>query len=126
MAWQRGSLTVAAPVWSWPRLAGRARRGTWAILAPGGSWPREDRDPVAVLRGDRQRCDHRMDAGRPGLRSGPQLTSVCLWTAAGGGLCAVITLAWTRKRNRRQQHGPLEPPAGYVVGGDRDRAGLGS
>ena len=32
---------------------------------------------------------------------GPQLTSACLWIAAGGSLCAVITLACTRKRNRR-------------------------
>jgi len=31
---------------------------------------------------------------------GPQLTSVCLWIAAGGSLCAVITLAWARKPGR--------------------------
>ena len=52
---------------------------------------------------------------------GPQLTSVCLWIAAGGSMCAVITLAWTRKPTRRQQHKPPEPPAGYVVPGDRDQ-----
>ena len=53
---------------------------------------------------------------------GPQLTSVCLWIAAGGGLCAVITLARTRKRNRRQPHRPPEPPSGHVRHRDRDRA----
>jgi hypothetical protein len=52
---------------------------------------------------------------------GPQLTSVCLWIAAGGSLCAVITLAWTRTPGRRQRHRPPEPPAGSVAGGDRDR-----
>jgi len=52
---------------------------------------------------------------------GPQLTSVCLWIAAGGSLCAVITLAWARKPGRRQRYGPLEPPAGYI---DRDRASV--
>jgi hypothetical protein len=57
---------------------------------------------------------------------GPQLTSACLWIAAGGSLCSVITLACTRKRNRRQQHGPLEPPAGQAVRGDSDRPGLQS
>jgi hypothetical protein len=53
---------------------------------------------------------------------GPQLTSVCLWIAAGGSLCAVITLAWARKPNRRQRHSAPEPAAGYVGRGDRDRA----
>jgi hypothetical protein len=56
---------------------------------------------------------------------GPRLASACLWIAAGGSLCAVITLACTRKRNR-QQHRPLEPPAGPAVRGDSDRAGLRS
>ena len=51
---------------------------------------------------------------------GPQLTTVCLWIAAGGSLCAFITLAWTRKRGRRQRHTPPEPPAGSAVRGDRD------
>jgi hypothetical protein len=50
---------------------------------------------------------------------GPQLTSVCLWIAAGGSLCAVITLAATRKPGRRQRPWP-EPPAGSVMRGDRD------
>jgi hypothetical protein len=60
---------------------------------------------------------------RAGLTStlGPQLTTICLWIAAGGTLCAVITLAWTRKPARRRQHKPPEPAAGYVVRGDRDR-----
>jgi hypothetical protein len=53
---------------------------------------------------------------------GPQLTGVCLWIAAGGSLCAVITLAWTRKLGRRQRHRPPGPPAGYVADGDRGRA----
>ncbi len=57
---------------------------------------------------------------------GPQLASACLWIAAGGSLCAVITLACPRKRNRRQQHRPLEPPAGQAVPGDSDPAGLRS
>jgi len=52
---------------------------------------------------------------------GPQLTSVCLWIAAGGSLCAVITLAWTRKPGRRQRHRPPEPPAGSLAVGNRDR-----
>ena len=52
---------------------------------------------------------------------GPQLAGVCLWIAAGGSLCAVITLAWTRKPGRRQRHRPPEPPAGYIARGDRDR-----
>ena len=55
---------------------------------------------------------------------GPQLTDVCLWIAAGGSLCAVIVLAWTRKPGRRQRHRPPEPPAGYVVRGDRDWASV--
>ena len=54
---------------------------------------------------------------------GPQLTSVCLWIAAGGSLCAVITLVRTRKRNRRQPHRPPEPPPGRVRHRG-DRAGL--
>ena len=57
---------------------------------------------------------------------GPQLTTVCLWIAAGGSLCAVITLARTRKRNRRHQHKPQQPPAGPAVRGHRYRAGLRS
>ena len=54
---------------------------------------------------------------------GPQLTSVCLWIAAGGSVCAVITLACTGKRNRRQPHRPLEPPAGQAARGASDRTG---
>ena len=42
---------------------------------------------------------------------GPQLTAVCLWIAAGGSLCAAITLALTRKPNRPPQPClPPEPP----------------
>ncbi len=40
---------------------------------------------------------------------GPQLASACLWIAAGGSLCAVITLACPRKRNRRQQRLECRP-----------------
>jgi hypothetical protein len=54
---------------------------------------------------------------------GPQLTSACLWLAAGGSICAVITLACTGKRNRRQPRRPLEPPAGQAVRGAGDRTG---
>jgi hypothetical protein len=54
---------------------------------------------------------------------GPQLTSACLWIAAGGSLCAVITLACTRKRSGRQRRMPLEPPAVPAARGDGDRAG---
>lgn len=57
---------------------------------------------------------------------GPQLTSACLWIAAGGSLCAVITLASTRKRDRRQQHRSLQPSAGQAVHGNGDRARLRS
>ncbi len=41
---------------------------------------------------------------------GPQLTAVCLWIAAGGSVCAVITLALTRKPRRLQPYRPPEPP----------------
>ena len=41
---------------------------------------------------------------------GPQLTAVCLWIAAGGSACAVITLALTRKPRRLQPYRPPEPP----------------
>lgn len=51
---------------------------------------------------------------------GPQLTGVCVWIAAGGSLCAVITLVWTRNSAGRRQHKPPELPAGYVACGDRD------
>ena len=51
---------------------------------------------------------------------GPQLTGVCVWIAAGGSLCAVITLAWTRNSARRRQHKPPELPAGYVARVGRD------
>ena len=54
---------------------------------------------------------------------GPQLTNACLWIAAGGSVCAVITLAATGKRNRRQPHRPLEPSAGQAVRGVGDRTG---
>jgi membrane protein implicated in regulation of membrane protease activity len=57
-----------------------------------------------------------------GFVLGPQVTAVCLWIAAGGSLCAVITLAWTTKPGSRRRHRPPEPSAGYIVRGDRDRA----
>jgi hypothetical protein len=37
---------------------------------------------------------------------GPGLTAVCLWVAAGGSLCAVVTLARTRKARTRRQRPP--------------------
>ena len=52
---------------------------------------------------------------------GPQLTAVCLWIAAGGSVCAVITLAVTRKPNRTQPYQPPPPPAGALR---RDRAAV--
>lgn len=55
---------------------------------------------------------------------GPQLTAVCLWIAAGGSLCAVITLALTRKPNRPQPYlPPKPPPPAGAVRRDQDRAG---
>jgi hypothetical protein len=45
---------------------------------------------------------------------GPGLTRAFLWIAAGGTLCAVLTLARTRKRNRRP-----EPDQDHVVRRDR-------
>lgn len=54
---------------------------------------------------------------------GPQLTAVCLWIAAGGSLCAVITLAHTRKPNRPQRYPPPEPPPAGAVRRDHDRTG---
>jgi hypothetical protein len=45
---------------------------------------------------------------------GPQLTRACLWIAAGGSLCAVLTLAGTRKQGRRQHRLP-RPAAGYAA-----------
>jgi hypothetical protein len=54
---------------------------------------------------------------------GPGLASACLWVAAGGSACAVITLACTGKRNRRQPHRPPAPPAGRAVRGAGSRTG---
>jgi hypothetical protein len=54
---------------------------------------------------------------------GPQLTAVCLWIAAGGSLCAVITLVLFRKPNRPQPYRPPEPPPADAARHDRDRAG---
>ena len=51
---------------------------------------------------------------------GPQLTAACLGIAAGGSVCAVITLALTRKPNTpRSYQPPRQPPAGAM---HRDRA----
>jgi len=55
---------------------------------------------------------------------GPQLTGVCLWIAAGGSLCAVITLALTRKPNRPQPYLPPEPPPAGAARRDHNRAGV--
>jgi hypothetical protein len=52
---------------------------------------------------------------------GTQLTAVCLWIAAGGSVCAVITLALTRKPNTPQ---PPQPPPAGAMRHDRDRAGV--
>jgi len=54
---------------------------------------------------------------------GPQLTSACLWIAAGGSVCAVITLACTGKRSRRQPRRPPETPARQAVRRASDRTG---
>lgn len=54
---------------------------------------------------------------------GPALTAVCLWIAAGGSLCAVITLVWTRKPNRPEWYRPPEAPPAHLVRRDHDRAG---
>jgi hypothetical protein len=54
---------------------------------------------------------------------GPQLTAVCLGIAAGGSLCAVITLALTRKPNRPQPYLPPKPPPAGAGRRDHDRAG---
>jgi hypothetical protein len=51
---------------------------------------------------------------------GPQLTSAILWIAAGGSLCAVLTLTGTRKQGRRQHRSP-QPAARYPARGDCDR-----
>ena len=53
---------------------------------------------------------------------GPSLTAVCLWIAAGGSLCAVITLALTRKPDRPQRYRPAEPPRAGAVRRDHNRA----
>jgi hypothetical protein len=52
---------------------------------------------------------------------GPQLTAVCLWIAAGGSLCAIVTLALTRKPKRPQPYPPPGPPPEAAVPRDRDR-----
>jgi hypothetical protein len=54
---------------------------------------------------------------------GPRLTAVCLWIAAGGSVCAVITLALTRKPTRPQLYRPPEPPPEGAARRDHDRAG---
>ena len=54
---------------------------------------------------------------------GPQLTAVCLWIAAGGSLCAVITLALTRMPNRPQPYLLPEPPPPGAARRDHYRAG---
>ena len=52
---------------------------------------------------------------------GHQLTAVCLWIAAGGSLCAVITLAQARKPDRSRPYRPPEPPPAEAMRRDRDR-----
>ena len=53
---------------------------------------------------------------------GQQLTAVCLWIAAGGSLCAVITLVPTKKPDRSRPYRPLELPPADAMRRDRDRA----
>jgi hypothetical protein len=55
---------------------------------------------------------------------GTQLTAVCLWIAAGGSVCAVITLALTRKPNRPRPYQRPQPPPAGAMRHDRDRAGV--
>lgn len=52
---------------------------------------------------------------------GAQLTAVCLWIAAGGSVCAVITLVLTRKPNRPQSYQPPQSLSAGIM--RRDRAG---
>jgi hypothetical protein len=115
MAAQHGHLSAAGQIRSCARPARRTSPGICAVVWPDGSVPGEDRDPVAVLRGHRQLCDHRVDARRLGLVLGPQLTAACLWIAAGGSVCGIITSALTRKPNKPQPYQPPQPsPAGAV------------
>lgn len=53
---------------------------------------------------------------------GPALTAVCLWIAAGGSLCAVITLVGTTKWKTPEWYRPPEPPPAPPVR-DHDQAG---
>ena len=55
---------------------------------------------------------------------GAQLTAVCLWIAAGGSVCAVITLAVTRKPSRPQPYQPPQPPHAGAVRRDRAAAAV--
>jgi hypothetical protein len=55
---------------------------------------------------------------------GPQLTAVCLWIAAGGSVCAVITLALTRKPNGPGPYQPPQPPQVGPVRRDRAAAAV--
>jgi hypothetical protein len=54
---------------------------------------------------------------------GSRLAAVCLWIAAGGSVCAVITLALTRKPSRPQPFRPPEPPPAGAVRRDHVRVG---
>jgi hypothetical protein len=54
---------------------------------------------------------------------GPRLTAVCLGIAAGGSVCAVITLILIRKPDRPQPFRPPEPPTARAVRRRHDRAG---
>ena len=53
---------------------------------------------------------------------GPRLTAVCLGIAAGGSVCAVITLILIRKPDRPQPFRPPEPSTARAVR-RHDRAG---
>ena len=55
---------------------------------------------------------------------GPQLTAVCLWIAAGGSVCAVTTLALTRKPIRSRTYQPLQPPPAGAMRNERAAAAV--
>jgi hypothetical protein len=55
---------------------------------------------------------------------GPQLTAVCLYIAAGGSVCAVITLALTRKPKRPPPYQPPQPPFAGAARRARDAAAV--
>ena len=55
---------------------------------------------------------------------GPQLTAACLGIAAGGSVCAVLTLALTRKPIRSRTYQPLQPPPAGAMRNERAAAAV--